>query len=82
MSRIVVETLQKKYYELAGNVFADYMLRNKGTDEVKRSVEANEFLMGLMNGEFKAEWKLEETDDYKQLVELAHAINTYSKETK
>lgn len=80
MSNIVAITLLEKYYELGGKIFADYMLRNKADDETKKSLEAIDFMNGLMNGNIKTEWKLEDSTDYQQLIELAQAINRENKE--
>lgn len=71
-----VEILLEKYYELGGKLFGQFMIRNKGDDETQKALKANDFLMGMMNGDFKKEWKVETTEEYKAMVEIADAINT------
>lgn len=73
-----VKVLLEEYYRLGGKLFADFMIRNKASDEVKKSIEANDFLMGMMNGDFKKEWKVETTEEYKAMIEIADAINKLS----
>ncbi len=72
----LLQKLLKEYTDTGGKIFADYFLRIKGDDEIKKSIEANDFMMAFMTGKgLKKEWKLEESDDYKELVELTRAIN-------
>ena len=68
-------TLLKRYYEVAGKLYGDFFMRIKGSDDTKKILETNDFMMGLMNGELKKEWKIENTEEYKELVSLVKVIN-------
>lgn len=80
MHNIVNETLMEKYWELGGRIFADYMLRVKGSDKMKKTIQANDFLTNIMEGQYKTEWKLEDTQDFQDLVAIAEALDVLRKE--
>jgi hypothetical protein len=70
-----IQVLLEKYYEVAGKVFGLYFARNRATDEDKKSLEALDFMEGLMSGNIKKEWNLKDDKDYKLMCELVKAIN-------
>jgi len=72
---IALRVLSGEYNRIAGEIFADYFARIKGSDELRKSIEANDFLIGMLNGNIKKEWKLEESDKYKKLINIVHTIN-------
>lgn len=69
------QILLDEYYNVAGKLFGDFFIRTRADSEQKKSIEAMDFLQSLMSGNIKEEWKLEETEEYKQLQILVKAIN-------
>lgn len=74
-NKIAVAYLSDKLMELGGKVFTDFILHNSENDEVKKNVQANDFLTGLYSGNLKTEWKLEDSQGYKDLLALSNVIN-------
>jgi hypothetical protein len=72
---IALKELYVKYTELGGKLFAQYFLRLKGGNEVKKILETNDFMIGLLNGKIKNEWKVEESQEYKEFLNLVESIN-------
>lgn len=77
--KLAIQELHTLLVKLGGRVFAEYALRMTDDDEVKKSLKASDMLSGLMSGNLDKEWKLEETQDYKDLCEVANTINYLSK---
>ncbi len=78
-----IKVLLAQYYKVAGRVVGDYFLRIRGNDESKRSLEAQDFMTALLTGKnIMQEWKLLESEDYLEMVELAHLINKLLDEAK
>lgn len=75
MNKEALRILSEEYMKIGGRVFADYFLRLKSSDEQKKSLEAMDFMKGLMEGNIKKEWKLEDSEDYIKLLDLANTIN-------
>lgn len=66
--------LAEEIAKLGGVLFTDFLMRQTDDDATKKAIEDNDFLIGMFNGNLKAEWKLEETDAYKMIIDLTRAI--------
>lgn len=82
--KYTISVLFKEYTKLGGTIFAREFVRSNATNEEKRSLEAMEFLGGLLSGEFnneeEAHKRLMKSEDYKKMVELAEIINYLSEQ--
>ena len=73
---IAMQHLFKEYNRLISLLVSDYFLRIKGDDEVKKSIETQDFMTALFSGEnIKQEWKLENTETWKKIVNIVDTIN-------
>lgn len=76
-NEVALKVLAVEYNRLCGNVFGQMFIRNKATNEQLKLIEANDMLLALMNGSpLKNEWKIEDSKDYKELVNLTKTINS------
>lgn len=61
---------------IAGELMTAYLLKNYGTEEQRKSVDAATFMESIFSGNVRAEWNLEDDPRYKEYTELLAAINT------
>lgn len=75
-SHIAIQVLFEKYAELAGVIFTKEFAFKNADDDEKKSIEASEFMLKMMTGEFG---KNKIDKDMKDLIEIVTAINYLSK---
>lgn len=69
------EVLMKEVVRLGGIIFSTIWIRNYGNKEVQKQLESADMITNLMSGKgFKAEWKLEEMEEYKDLREIVESL--------
>ena len=80
MNKEATKILFEEYTKVAGRIFADWFLILKTNEEEKKSIEAMDFMKGLIEGNIKKEWQIENSEDFILLGKLAKAINKLGEE--
>lgn len=78
-----IKVLSKEYLKIAGRLVAEYFPRTRNEDDIKSALKTQDFMDALLTGkDIRTEWQIHESQNFKDLLAVANAINFLTEKDK